>query len=182
MALPDDMNRLNSLQHLWIKDCPSIVSFPEEGFPINLTVLVIGEVKIYRALIQWGLHRLTSLRRLCIYRCDDAECFPYKETAIMLPASLTHLHLRKLSKLKYLSSMAFQSLASLEYLWLESCLNLTSFPKEGLPSSLLELRIEDCPMLKNGCIRDKGEEWSKIAHIPCVIVDWKFIYDQEEEE
>ncbi|XP_006478530.2 putative disease resistance RPP13-like protein 1 [Citrus sinensis] len=181
MALPDDMNRLNSLQHLWIKDCPSIVSFPEEGFPINLTVLVIGEVKIYRALIQWGLHRLTSLRRLCIYRCDDAECFPYKETAIMLPASLTHLHLRKLSKLKYLSSMAFQSLASLKYLWLESCLNLTSFPKEGLPSSLLELRIEDCPMLKKGCIRDKGEEWSKIAHIPCVIVDWKFIYDQEEE-
>ena len=30
--------------------------------------------------------------------------------------------------------------------------------------------------------RDKGQEWSKIAHIPCVELDGRFIYDSEEEE
>ncbi|XP_031286372.1 putative disease resistance protein RGA3 [Pistacia vera] len=51
-----------------------------------------------------------------------------------------------------------------------------------LPSSLLELWVSDCPLLKQRCKRDKGQEWPKITHIPCVEIDNKFIYDPEEEE
>ncbi|KAH9782464.1 putative disease resistance protein [Citrus sinensis] len=177
-ALPSDMHKLNSLQHFYISECPSIVSFPEEGFPTNLTTLSIGvDVKIYKPLIQWGLHRLTSLRSLDIYGCDEAECFPDEEMGMMLPTSLRNLFIVKLSKLKYLSSMGFQSLTSLEFLLLIKCPNLKSFPEEGLPTSLLDLTIEACPKLKKECKRDKGKEWPKIANIPCVNIDGKFLYE-----
>ncbi|KAL9432130.1 hypothetical protein AB3S75_027199 [Citrus x aurantiifolia] len=183
-ALPNGMHKLQSLQYLKIKECPSILSFSEEGFPTNLKLIRIGggvDAKMYKAVIQWGLHRLTSLIGLSIEECHDAESFPDEEMRMMLPASLTFLILRGLSKLKYLSSMGFQSLTSLEHLLIEDCPNLTSFPEVGLPSSLLSLEIKNCPKLRKQCKRDRGKEWSKIARIPCVKIDDKLIYDPEAE-
>ena len=177
-ALPNDMHRLNFLEHLRIGQCPSILSFPEEGFPTNLASLVIGgDVKMYKGLIQWGLHRLTALRRLEIDGChdDEVECFPNEEMGVMLPSSLTHLTIAGFKKLKKLSLMT-----SLEYLWIKNCPNLASFPELGLPSSLTQLYIDHCPLLKKECKMDKGKEWSKIAHIPCVEIDDKFIYEPQE--
>ena len=148
---------LNSLRDLSIKLCPNLVSFPEEGFPTNLTSLTIG--------------------------CDDeAECFPDEEIGMTLPTSLTHLSFWGFQKLIFLSSTGFQSLTSLQSLRIWNCPNLTSFPEVGLPSSLLDLYIRDCPKLKRACKRDEGKEWSKIAHIPCVQIDGKFMYDPELEE
>ncbi|XP_031260362.1 putative disease resistance RPP13-like protein 1 [Pistacia vera] len=68
-ALPNHLYSLNSLQVLKIKQCPSIQFFPEEGFPTNLTTLSIKDLKIYKALIEWGLHKLTSLKHLHIAGC-----------------------------------------------------------------------------------------------------------------
>ncbi|KAH9726473.1 hypothetical protein KPL70_008267 [Citrus sinensis] len=173
-ALPSDMHKLNSLQYLGISECPSIVSFPEEGFPTNLTSLRIGVnvKKLTKAVIQWGLYRLSSLTDLEITECDE-------EMGMMLPTSLIGLSLDRFWKLKCLSSMCFQSLTSLEYLWIKNCPNLTSFPEGGLPSSLLHLSIEGCQKLDKVCKRDKGKEWSKIANIPCVEINGKFIYDPD---
>ncbi|KAH9782666.1 putative disease resistance RPP13-like protein 1 [Citrus sinensis] len=79
-ALPNNLHKLNSLRGLSMHTCPNLVSFPEEGFPTNLRLLTIGYFKMYKTLVQWGLHRLTSLRKLCIIGCDDeAECFPDEE-------------------------------------------------------------------------------------------------------
>ncbi|KAK9200556.1 hypothetical protein WN944_015754 [Citrus x changshan-huyou] len=182
-ALPNDLHKLNSLRDLSIHTCPNLVSFPEEGFPTNLTTLVIGYFKMCKTLVQWGLHRLTSLRDLYIIGWDDeAECFPDEEIGMTLPTSLTALHLWGFEKLISLSSTGFQSLTSLQSLWIGNCPNLTSFPEAGLPSSLLGLHIRDCPKLKTACKRDEGKEWPKIAHIPCVEIDRKFIYDPEAEE
>ncbi|KAH9726521.1 putative disease resistance RPP13-like protein 1 [Citrus sinensis] len=180
-ALPDNIHKLNSLQFLEIRRCPSIVSFPEEGFPASLKSLVIGgDVKMYEALIQWGLHKLTSLRRLLIAEeCHEAECFPDEEIGMTLPTPLIELQLWGLSKLKLLSSTGFQCLTSLEYLCIQNCLNLTSFPEVGLPSSLLELKLIMCPMLEKECKRNKGKEWSKIANIPRVVIDGEIIYTVE---
>lgn len=173
-ALPSDMYKLNSLQRLSISECPSIVSSPEGGFPTNLTFLRIGVnmEKLTKTVIQWGLHRLTSLTRLWITECDE-------EIGMMLPTSLSGLILYRCWKLKCLSSMGFQSLTSLKYLWIENCPNLTSFPEGGLPSSLLRLIIDDCQKLKKECKKDNGKEWSKIANIPCVEIDGKFIHDPD---
>ncbi|KAH9726724.1 putative disease resistance RPP13-like protein 1 [Citrus sinensis] len=181
-ALPNDMHKLNSLRDLGIQLCPNLVSFPEEGFPTNLTTLVIGNFKLYKTLVQWGLHRLTSLKHLWIAVSDDeAECFPDEEIGMTLPTSLTHLSFCGFQNLIFLSSMGFQNLTSLQYLRIGNCPNLTSFPEVGLPSSLLELHIYGCPNLKKACKRDQGKEWPKIAHIPFVGIDRKFIYDPEAE-
>ncbi|KAH9782671.1 putative disease resistance protein [Citrus sinensis] len=178
-ALPNDMHKLNSLQTLSIIQCPKLESFPEEGFPTNLRTLKIGNFKMYKTLVQWGLHRLSSLRSLYIYGCHEAECFPDEKVGMTLPTSLTHLSLLGFQKMILLSSVGFQRLTSLQCLKIWNCPNLTSFPEVGLPSSLLDLYINNCPRLKKACKRDQGKEWPKIAHIPCVVIDGKFIYDPE---
>ncbi|XP_059455103.1 putative disease resistance protein At3g14460 [Corylus avellana] len=164
MALPKCIHTITSLQNLQIWSRPSVVSsFPEQGFPANLTSLEIRDCNIIEDLLEWGLHRLTFLRHLEISGgCPNLESFPEK----LLPASLTSLTIQHFHNLKYLSS--FQNLTSLEKLYIVNCVNLTSFPEDGLPPSLQRLRIYKCPRLKQSCKKDKGREWSKIAHIPCI--------------
>jgi hypothetical protein len=170
------------LSTIWrYKFCPNVVSvvssFSEEDFPANLTSLSIGNCTFTQDLLEWGLHRLTSLKRLDITGgCPNVESFPEK----MLPASLTTLSISRFHNLKYMSSL--QSLASLTTLIIYECENLTSFPEDGLPPSLLELYIDKCPLLKEHCKKDHGREWSKIAHIPCVKIHDRFRFDLESEE
>ncbi|XP_059436522.1 putative disease resistance RPP13-like protein 1 [Corylus avellana] len=196
-ALPNCIHNITSLRNLNIWKCPRI-SFPEEGFPTNLTLLQIWDCNITESLLEWGLHRLTSLKHLEIRGgCPHLESFP----DMMMPASLTSLFIRDLPNLKYLSSKGFRNLSSLQTLrigWCEKlmsfpddglppsllhiciicCEQLTSFPKDCLPHSLQQLYISNCPLLKERC---KKDELFKIAHIPCVQIDGGSIYDPEEE-
>jgi hypothetical protein len=201
-ALPNCLHNITSLQVLRIVDCPGIVSFPNEGFSTNLTSLTVTECNITEALLEWGLHRLTSLQDLEIGGgCPHLVSFQ----EMMLPASLTSLHIRNFPNLKYLSSKGLRYLSSLKTLKIGLCEKLMPFPNDGLPPSLLDLRIfccekftsfpEDglppllqqlhianCPLLKERCKKDQGRDWMKIAHIPCVVIDRRFIYDPEPEE
>jgi hypothetical protein len=153
-----------------------VSSFSEDGFPANLILLTIGNCNFTEALLEWGLCRLTSLQHLEIRGgCPNIESFPVK----MLPASLTTLTIERFPNLKYMSSL--HSLTSLEELDIGNCENLTSFPKDGLPPSLQQLRIFNRPLLKEHCKKYQGREWSKIADIPHVEIDSRFIYDPEDE-
>ncbi|TXG46571.1 hypothetical protein EZV62_027931 [Acer yangbiense] len=148
-ALPRGMQTLNFLR-IW--SCPSIKSFPEECFPTKLRKLEIGNLDMYEQIIQWGLPNLTSLTSLQIHEFPDVESF---EIVKVLPTSLTHLIISQFPKLKYISSYGFQNLTSLVSFYIEDCPNLISFLKKGLPSSLMELHIYDCPLLRKRCRRDK---------------------------
>ncbi|KAF2319651.1 hypothetical protein GH714_017836 [Hevea brasiliensis] len=171
-VLPDNMHNLTSLQELAIQDCPGIISFPEEGFPTNLTSLCIHNVEIYTPLFAWGLHRLTSLKNLSIGGCPGVLSFPQDEIDMKLPTSLTSLIIEEFQDLKYLSSKGFQSLTSLEYMRIVRCPKLASFPKNGLPPSLLQLQIYNCPLLQKSCQKGKGRELQELARIPFVeIID-----------
>ncbi|XP_022746068.1 putative disease resistance RPP13-like protein 1 [Durio zibethinus] len=177
-ALPDGIHNLSCLEELAIKNCPSLTSFPEEGIPTNLRQLTIQGRNICKPLIEWGLHRLTSLNSLFIKSgCPDAVSFPQEEIGMTLPCSLTRLTIANFPKLETLSSKGFQDLTSLEYLAIDSCPNLQSLPEKNMLSSLLELSIKKSPVLEERCGKDKGPEWSKIAHIPCVKIDNRYIYD-----
>ncbi|KAL5786900.1 hypothetical protein ACOSP7_003849 [Xanthoceras sorbifolium] len=139
-GLPNRMDNLTSLRELRIWHCRGMESFPENGFPINLTSLsIVDTPKICELLFQWGLHRLSSLRELYVQGCQGLVCFPPEERGIMLPTSLTILTIIDFPYLEGLSSV-IQSLNSLEELYLKNCPELKSFPKKGLPLSLLILR------------------------------------------
>jgi len=201
-ALPNCIHNITSLRELKIDKCPGGESFPGEGFPTNLTSLGIRDCDIAEALLEWGLQKLTSLQHLLFGGgCPHLLSFP----EMTLSASLTSLHISNLPNLKCLSSKGFRYLSSLKKLNIGWCEKLMSFPDDGLPPSLLDLRIvccemftsfpkdglppllqqlhiSDCPLLKEHCKKDQGREWSKIAHIPCVEIDGRFIYDPEPEE
>jgi Leucine-rich repeat (LRR) protein len=179
-VLPNCILNLTSLQELEIRKCPSIsVSVSEVGFPTNLTSLYIdGMVLFNEAFFKWGLYKLTSLKELEIF---DGSSHVVSFSEMILPASLTSLSIRYFPNLKCLSSKGFENLASLEYLVICNCEKLTSFPDDGFSPSLLQLSIRNCPLLKERCKKDRGPEWFKIAHIPRVEIDDRFINDPEEE-
>ncbi|GAV57733.1 NB-ARC domain-containing protein/LRR_8 domain-containing protein, partial [Cephalotus follicularis] len=184
-ALPNGMHNLTSLQDLMISYCPGIISFPEQGFPTNLTSLTVLKVNMVKPLLDWGLTRLNSLKELTVRGdcCPDIVSFQQGEKGMVLPTSLTSLYIRGFSNLKHLySSNGSWNLTSLECLTVRDCPKLTSFPKDGLPPSLKSLEIYNCPLRKQRCKRDKGQDWPKIRHIPLVEIDGKFIYEPEEEE
>ncbi|XVE68324.1 hypothetical protein DITRI_Ditri09bG0058600 [Diplodiscus trichospermus] len=168
-ALPHGIYNLSCLEKLEIQGCLSVRSFPEEGIPTNLQELTIEGPDICKPLIEWGLHRLTSLHGLSIIDgCPDVVSFPQEEIGMTLPCSLTHLSLSNFPKLEILSSKGFQDLTSLEYLSIDYCPSLKSLPEKKMLSSLLQLYCDGCPVLKE---KYKGPEWSKIAHIPYVVFD-----------
>ncbi|XVF18420.1 hypothetical protein REPUB_Repub11eG0019900 [Reevesia pubescens] len=185
-ALPNCMHNLTSLQRLGLGGCSVEISFPEEGLPTNLKELSISSSpKFWRSLLlQWGLHRLTSLKNVSIdgEGCSDVVTFPQEEEeelGMMLPPSLTFILIKNFDNLKCLSSKGFQNLTSLQHLSLKNCPKLTSLPEKDMLFSLLRLEIWDCPLLKEGCKRDKGRDWSKIAHIPRVEIDGQSIIPKE---
>ncbi|MFQ6651815.1 hypothetical protein Gotur_023993 [Gossypium turneri] len=91
---------------------------------------------------------------------------------MMLPPSLTYIILLEFENLEYMFSEGFQDLASFQRLEISECPKLTSLPKKDVLLSLGYLCIYRCPLLKEECSSDKGREWSKISHIPLVLIDW----------
>jgi hypothetical protein len=111
-ALPNCIHNLTSLQKLKYGSCPSILSFPEVGFPTNLTSLCIDTMTSFNeATFEWELSKLTSLKQLVIHGYSShLVSFP----EVMLPASLTSLTIESFPDLECISSKCFQFLASLE--------------------------------------------------------------------
>ena len=122
------------------KEKRALDSFPEEGFlPSSLTHLTITNFPNLKCLDNQGLWHLTTL---------EIYTFP---------------------SLKSLDDKELQHLTSLETLLIDDCEKLQYLPKQGLPSSLSRLYIHGCPLLKKRCQRNKGKEWPKISHIPCIL-------------
>ncbi|XP_017984378.1 PREDICTED: putative disease resistance RPP13-like protein 1 [Theobroma cacao] len=172
-ALPNCMHNIVSLEEFLIFKCPSVVSLPEEGFPTNLISLTISQLKLCESVIEWGLHKLTSLKHFSINSASpDVVSFPHEE--MLLPPSLTSLTIIDFPNLVSLSSEGFQHLTALKSLHIERCPKLKSLPKKGMFPSLLQLEISSCPLLKQRCKKDEGQEWSNIAHVPDIGFDHCF--------
>ena len=182
-ALPKGLHNLTSLQELRIGgELPSLEE--DDGLPTNLHSLHIrGNMEIWKSMIERGrgFHRFSSLRELIIQGCDDdMVSFPLEDkrlgTALPLPASLTSLWIVSFPNLERLSSLIvdLQNLTEL-YIW--DCPKLKYFPEKGLPSSLLELEIFGCPLMEEKCRKDGGQYWDLLTHIPLVVIDDKWIFD-----
>ncbi|CAL5379258.1 unnamed protein product [Camellia sinensis] len=153
----NNINQLTSLQKLCLYKCRAgmVSYFVKEGsFPTNITSLEIGEFVGQLPVpppspLEWGLHKLSSLTTLHLQGRDwpwgDTVSFP--EEGMFLPTSLIDLTITHFPNLERLSYEEFQNLTSLQTLYICGCPRLASFPKEGLPPSLLHLSIYSCPEL-----------------------------------
>uniref|UniRef100_A0A2N9GEA7 Disease resistance RPP13-like protein 1 n=1 Tax=Fagus sylvatica TaxID=28930 RepID=A0A2N9GEA7_FAGSY len=174
-ALPEQMHTLlPSLGTLSICFCPELQSFPDGGLPSSLNSLEIFFCdKLIARRRGWGLQGLPSLRSFCIRgKCENGESFPERA---LLPSSLTSLEIWNNPLLKSLDANELQNLPSLKKLGIGCCPNLQSLPEEDLPTSLSFLSVKKCPLLRTRCLREKGEDWPKIAHIPIIKIDEKVI-------
>ena len=160
-SLTHQMRNLKSLRSLTISECPGLKSFPEEGLAPNLTSLEIANCKNLKTPIsEWGLDTLTSLSKLTIRNMfPNMVSFPDEEC--LLPISLTSL---KIKGMESLASLALHNLISLRFLHIINCPNLRSLGP--LPATLAELDIYDCPTIEERYLKEGGEYWSNVAHIP----------------
>ncbi|XVF83139.1 hypothetical protein PTKIN_Ptkin16aG0109600 [Pterospermum kingtungense] len=180
-SLPDQMRSLfPSLEELMIQRCPEIESFPKEGLPSKLKSIyiwssdkLIGGMMRRNRSREWSLQTLPSLAEFTISGAEiEIECFPDEH---LLPSSLTSLSIFHLPNLKVLDDKGFQHLTSLRDLNIGSCPRLQSMPPKSLLTSLSYLRIRDCPLLKEGCEKEKGKDWPNISHIPVIEIDDQLI-------
>ncbi|TQE10290.1 hypothetical protein C1H46_004129 [Malus baccata] len=168
--LPDRLHTLTALRDLDIYNLPNVESFAEGGLPPNLQSFGIdGCEKLRPSVEYWGLQRLVSLRTFRIWSSEDLLDTVLKEQ--LLPTTLHGLEISGVNRLKSLKGKGLQHLNCLQELEITSCRRLKFLPKEGFPASLSFLSIKKCPSLRKRCREKKGEEWSKIAHIPCIEID-----------
>ncbi|GLT25978.1 hypothetical protein SLA2020_010750 [Shorea laevis] len=160
-SLPSEMCNLTSIRCLIMTRCPGIASIPEGGFPLNLKTLEISCEGLKQSMLEWGLDRLTSLESFKIWKI----CPPDN---LQLPKSLKRLAIFEMSNLKSIPKVLLQNLHSLENLRFYWCPELRSLPKEGLPTSLQQFGLLNCPLLKEWCLEEKGVYWPLIANIPYV--------------
>jgi len=161
-SLPANMPMvLPSLRFLSIEECPRLESFPEGGLPSNLEVLEINNCSRLIGSLKGAFGDNPSLKRLCIEKLD-AKCFPDEG---LLPLSLTSLTISCGGNLEKLNYIGLYQLSSLKMLGLKNCPNLQGVPEEGLPKSVSSLQIVQCPLVKQRCQKEGGEDWKKIAHI-----------------
>jgi hypothetical protein len=170
------LQKLTSLQHLQFGGgCPHLLSFPEMTLSASLTSLHISNLPNLKHLSSKGFQCLSSLKTLRIGWCEKLMTFPDDG----LPPSLLDLRIFCCEMFTSFPKDGLPpSLLDLRIFW---CEMFTSFPKDGLPPLLQQLHIANCPLLKEHCKKGQGREWSKIAHIPFVEIDRRFIYDPEPE-
>ncbi|XP_057751463.1 putative disease resistance protein At3g14460 [Arachis stenosperma] len=167
--LPNAMNSLASLKSLFLHSCPQIESFPLGGLPSNLVFLSIAYCDKLTPQKDWGLYSLESLSYFELEGgCIGMESFPEEN---LLPCNIISLHISTLKSLKNLDCKGFQHLNALQTLEIHCCDMLQSLSNHGLPSSLENLCIQECPLLTNKLESMMGDEWHKVAHIPDIQID-----------
>ncbi|ONI20914.1 hypothetical protein PRUPE_2G040500 [Prunus persica] len=137
---------INRLQSLRLTNCPTLSSFPEDGLPTTLTLLVIDFCSRLE-LPHEMLAKLTSLGHLAIsHSCDSMRSFP-----LGIFPKLTWLFLCNFKNLESLSLIEGGGVdENLSHLNITRCPNLVCFPRGGLPTpNLTELEFIGCKKLKS---------------------------------
>nr|POF02744.1 putative disease resistance protein [Quercus suber] len=163
---------INSLQHFYIINCPSLKSFTEDYPPTDLKTLYIRNCKKLefikpaekrdRCLSIWDCanleslskpegiqEHLTSLEALEIRDCPSLVYFP--KGGLPTP-NLTFIWLSNRKNLKNLPDQ-LQTLKNLQSMFLNKCPELESHPDGGWPSNLSLFCVTFCDKLM------PGKEW-----------------------
>ncbi|KAI9077513.1 hypothetical protein K1719_040535 [Acacia pycnantha] len=175
-CLPRTIMGSHCLQKLYLKDIPSITSFPIDGLPTSLRRLEIencekleflpqDSCQNYKSLeyliITKSCHSLKSfplgcfpkLKWLHISRCHNLESFTHVGGSAL---PLESLFVQNCKEFRSMSKLHIDSLANLRQLLLNLVPKLKSLPQAGLPSNLRILTIGGCDGLSSIPIEDWG--------------------------
>ncbi|KAH7515416.1 hypothetical protein FEM48_Zijuj10G0024100 [Ziziphus jujuba var. spinosa] len=151
------------LQSVFTRSCGGSLRSPiysDELWLANCRKLIAQRMK-------WNLQTFQSLSSFTIVdEFGNVESFPEEG---LLPTSLTVLwicgfpHPKRLEELKQLTS--------LKNLRIWRCPQLHDLPQQGCPTSLAYLDIRECPILKERCQIDKGQDWNNISNIFRIDID-----------
>ncbi|KAM2409887.1 hypothetical protein ACFX1X_028738 [Malus domestica] len=155
--LPQCLHRLSSLKEFKVWRCPSLVCFPETGFPSTLRGLEIKGCDALQLLPEWKMQNSNDLcfplEYLVIEGCSSLKSFPKGK----LPSTLKELEIQNCKNLESLPKDMIHNNSSLEFLKISGCPSVTSFPRGtfGLPAAtsslvmnLKQLIINDCANLQ----------------------------------
>ncbi|XP_044498911.1 putative disease resistance protein RGA4 isoform X3 [Mangifera indica] len=169
-----DLSSLTSLEDLQISECPRIKSIRSLSGLTSLQQLRIADLPQLESI--QDLSSLTSLEDLQISECPRIK-------SIRSLSGLTSLQQLRIADLPQLESIQdLSNLTSLEDLQISKCPRIKSIPSLSSLTSLQSLRITDCPLLIKRWKSVTGKYSSKIAQIPKVEIDGKFIYNSKEYE
>ncbi|KAK1422140.1 hypothetical protein QVD17_25046 [Tagetes erecta] len=164
----EHLQSLTSLKDVMITCCPSMgYFFPYGMWPPNLSSLTIGGLK--KPISEWGMQNFpTSLVKMRLYGENSGVVLFSKEdkdmtsSSLLLPSSLTSLHIREFMELESLSK-GLQHLTCLRELQITRCPKLRDLPETLLHSlSRLDVYGYCHPELKKMCGR-KGKYWPIIS-------------------
>ncbi|KAK4583167.1 hypothetical protein RGQ29_026097 [Quercus rubra] len=201
-VLPTGLQSCTSLSELDITSCPNLISIPDLGELHSLSSLTIRDCRKLTRL-PGGLSECLKTLEIGWF-CEELDAFPSLSSIQHLHASLEELRLYGWAKLNslpdeiqhftalvYLLICDFNgikalpewlgNLSSLQTLQLGGNDNLMEMPTVQAMRRLTKLKklyIFCCPELKERCAKEKGTEWSKIAHIPYIEIDWDVIKDE----
>ncbi|XP_042502799.1 putative disease resistance RPP13-like protein 1 isoform X2 [Macadamia integrifolia] len=148
--------RIPALNALDVRDSGSLTSLEDQriqslncGSESEDMFPCLHELQIYFCPIREilsDMRHCPSLKRLTLFHCHDLESLQPQG----LPPTLTYLKLKNCDILQYL-------------------------PEEGLPPVLTHLEISNCPFLEESCEKENGQDWTKISHIPSIMINHEFV-------
>ncbi|KAK8705287.1 hypothetical protein V6N13_048891 [Hibiscus sabdariffa] len=167
------MQRLTALRTLVIDECNSLVSLPQGLKHLtSLETLAIASCEKLDLCMGPEVEGMEDgkLRKLLIQGLPKMESLP-QWVLLGSTKTLQELYILELKNLLALPSW-FQHLVSLQRLVIRNCPKLPYLP-EGMQhlTALKQLEIIGCPALSQRCMEGTGEDWSKIAHVPCLYLN-----------
>ncbi|CDP08103.1 unnamed protein product [Coffea canephora] len=185
-SLPSGMEVCTSIRIFTLLGFPAIQ--PEDLHPLSRMIqvqgLLIGGFSHDLDYFPWPSYAINPCRVTITNNENKEFQHPFAsllslvlwgwQAVTSLPEQIQHL-----SNLAFLQIAHFDgivalpeflgSIHSLEQLHIEDCKNLLYLPSAEAMRRLTKLRkllIEQCPLLKDRCKKEIGQEWYKIAHIP----------------
>ncbi|XP_031257618.1 putative disease resistance RPP13-like protein 1 isoform X2 [Pistacia vera] len=152
-SIPEGLHTLCKLRRMLISRCPSLVSFPKDGFPdTDLEVEIYGCEKLQA--LPSRMHTLKSLQELSLLECLNIESITVED----FPPNLKSLEL-PLNIYQPLTECGWHKLSSLTSLRIWGLPNVISFPEKKIieikfPISLIDLSIVRFPKLKYLCSKN----------------------------